>query len=316
MLKFPFPYFYASIYVNIFGDRDYSKNKVKETNMLKVKYKGQRRVCNLNDKVAIELIKFKLQIFRNWRRINVIFTKNDFIFYMMIILLWAVFAGLTTRVDNTTNGMDKSYFETVWELRNSLFSSIVLAFAIESFNHIKDYKNAIRIQHYVYVDTMDEFEEIICAMAPSDIWSHYHPFYNEKCFGITLRYLEKNNIKIELNDELAVAIDAIKDRLDYVEREVKSGNIIIRDEQMINRRISSAKKGISKMILQNDIDEFRKLLFELYCIVDELRYLWRKDERDNCKIIARLAQYEENDMYNQFYERMFLEDISINDFSE
>lgn len=284
---------------------------------MKVNYRGQKRECSFKDKLFVESIKLKLHIRRNVRRIKIVISKSDLIFYLMIIILWAIFAGVTTQIDKAISGVCKSFFETVWDLRNSLFSSVILAFAISSFNKIKDYKKAIRLQHYVYVDTMADFEGIINALSPSAIWLHFHPFYNDKCYEITEEYLKSEGIAIDIsNNELLLAIDVIQNRIEYIEREIKAGNLKIRDEEMIILYISSAKKTCSRMILKNDNEEFWKLLREMYIIVEELRFIWRKDESDNSKIISKLAKYDKNDIYNQFYERMFLENISINTFEE
>ena len=78
---------------------------------------------------------------------------------------------------------------------------------------------------------------------------------------------------------------------------------------MLSLEISSAKKLISKIMVLDDIDAFEnveKLTNELFLILEELRFIWRRD----LKLDMELLKMEKNPQ-EDFYQRMWLPDFDI-----
>lgn len=277
-------------------------------------YKGQKYKCKLIDIVKIVLIEIKLLLKRFGRLLKIIFQKSDVILYMLIICLWLLYAFITNGIDNRHSQNQESLFLTLWNLKNSMYSSVVIAFAIGGFNHIKDYKETIIKQHYIYVDTMRDFDEIIRAVDNTNIWIYFYPLYNRKCLEKTITYLQKNDIMVNKNtNEFLVAIDVIQERIANIEQEIKTGHLLIKDEETMNLYLSWAKKKIPKVVLNNDKKDFMELLDLLFEIVEQLRYIWRRDEKDDVAILLILRKYNENMIKDDFYLRMYLPDFDLKD---
>lgn len=275
-----------------------------------VKYKGQKYKCKFKDKFAIKFIKIKLCLKRCIRLSKVALPKSDLLLYMMIIFLWLIFAWISNLIEFQNNQVHESYLSTLWGLKNSVFSSVVLAFAIGSFNHIKEYRKMIKRQHYIYVDTMEDFVEIIRAADDTDIWLKFYPMYNKQCLSESLAYLDNKEIKRDDIDFLS-AIDTANERIDMVAQELKAGHLLVQDEVLMNSYLSESKKLLTKVVLDNDRNYFEKLLKELYEILNQLRYLWRRDEKNDSRIICILAKDDINDIRNDFYKRMLLPDFKL-----
>lgn len=47
----------------------------------------------------------------------------------------------------------------------------------------------------------------------------------------------------------------------------------------MNNYLASSKKRFSKVVLNKDQSEFERLLFELFEILNQLRYPWRRNEK-------------------------------------
>lgn len=278
-----------------------------------VRYKDEKYICKFKDKSIITIIKIKLFLKRYIRLFKIAFPRSDLLLYILIICLWFIFAGLTNIIDFQSNHAKKSYFLTLWDLRNSMFSSVVLALAIGSFNHIKEYKTTLKRQHYTYADSMDDFEELIKAVDDADIWLMFHPMYNKHCFRECINYLDNKNIKINVNNnDFMISISIVQERITMIEQELKTGYLLVKDEALLNYHLSSAKKLLSKVILNENPKEFKKFLICLFEIVNQLRYVWRKDEKNDSQIISILDKYDINNISNDFYKRMLLQNFKLN----
>ena len=108
-----------------------------------------------------------------------------------------------------------------------------------------------------------------------------------------------------------LAIDIADERIDMVAQELKAGHLLVQDENLMNSYLSESKKLLTKVVLDNDRNYFEKLLEELYEILNQLRYLWRRDEKNDSRIICILAKDGINDIRNDFYKRMLLPDIKL-----
>lgn len=256
------------------------------------------------------IIRIKLFIIRKIRLVKIMCPKSDVLLYVLLVLLWLAFGFISKYIADIHGDPNTTYLRTVWNLRNSIFTSIVLAFSIGAFNHLHDYRSLLKRQHFLYVDAMDDFEDIYRALLNDDVWLYFHALYNEKCqevsWDLITSKLQSVNV---LNDDIVLAINTIQERLDKIDDQLKDGLLMVKDEEMLSLEISSAKKLISKIMVLDDIDAFEnveKLTNELFLILEELRFIWRRD----LKLDMELLKMEKNPQ-EDFYQRMWLPDFDI-----
>ena len=104
---------------------------------------------------------------------------------------------------------------------------------------------------------------------------------------------------------------AISDRLADIERELKNGSLIVKEEEMLCIQLDSAKKMITRIIIKQDEEAFWGMMFVLYEIQDQLKYLWRLDEEDNKEIIRLIYKNNKAKVEGNFYLRMQLDNFDL-----
>lgn len=153
-----------------------------------VKYKGQIYKVRLKDKLSIILIKVILCIKRNYRKIRSLIPENISL-YLLLTFVWAIYALsniiLYKYMDNKKNIVD-----IILELKNSYFSSVILAFIMTSYNENYRHKEKLLQQHVFYVDTMDRFENLFTVFLGDEI-NQYMIFYTEQTLDDTFEYIEE-----------------------------------------------------------------------------------------------------------------------------
>lgn len=274
-----------------------------------IMYKGQKYKCSFIDKFILIWIKIKLSIKRGIRLFKIMLPKRDLLLYMLIVLLWLLWGLIANIIDSQFKQKYEAYVVTLWGLKDSIFSSVVLAFAIGAFNHLNRYRKTIKRQYYLYVDTMNLFEEIVKSGYSSSVWSKFNFMYNRHCFEEGIKHLRNRNTVID--NVFCIYIDAINERIEKLEQEIRMGNLIIKDENRMNEYLYKVKIQIPKVMTEENSVEFKILLDLLFEIINQLRYVWRRDENDDFKIISILSKYETNKINDDFYKRMILSDFDI-----
>ena len=264
-------------------------------------------IRNILKYIRILFIRTKLHIIRRSRVIKVICPRTDLLLYLMIIVLWVFYAYVIFYIGRIYDGNKETFLRTIWDLKNSIFSSVVLAFAIGAFNHLKEYRKTIKKQHYLYVDTMEDFEEIFKAISEEETWIHFHPLYNEKCFQISMEYLQtlidRKNIE---EKRFVLAVGAIEDRLDKLEIRLKDATLLVKNEEDLYASISYSKKLITTILVEDRMDLIKTLLKSLFYILENLRFIWRRDIKNDIKLMQLRGGMSEN-----YYSRMWLPDFDI-----
>lgn len=106
------------------------------------------------------IIKIKLFLVRKIRVIRIIYPKSDVLLYGLLILLWMIFGLVSKYIADFHGDESITYLRTIWNLRNSIFTSVVLTFSIGAFNRLRDYRRLLKRQHFLYVDSMDDFKSV------------------------------------------------------------------------------------------------------------------------------------------------------------
>ncbi len=258
-------------------------------------------------RMKIMVIKSRLLLVRTARLAKILCPKTDQILYIILIAIWMIFALLSNRVNSMHDGIDETYLRTLWNLRNAIFSSIVLAFVIGAFNHTNEYRKTLVRQHFLYVDAMDDFEELFNAVHKDDIWVKFHALYNDRCLEISLDFVRDflDTMNIDSN-EFIVALEVIQDRLEKIEYQLKNERLIVNDEEMMALDISGAKERISRLLLEDNKEQFEPLIRDLFFVLEDLRWLWRRDRKLDLQLLDLNERQDED-----FYKRMWLHDFDI-----
>lgn len=81
--------------------------------------------------------------------------------YICIIGAWFIFISLNHTFDKNILGVDGGdWISVIKEYRGGIFTTIFIAFLINSINHISEYKKILRYQYFVYINTMLCFDSL------------------------------------------------------------------------------------------------------------------------------------------------------------
>ena len=236
-----------------------------------VKYKLFEGKCRFLNAIKIYYRKHKLRLRRLKRWVGLIFNKRDVILYSIVTVLWMGFALISNVLANhCINEYKESFFKTIWNLRSSIFTSVVLAFSIGTYNRVIDYRRALKKQYWIYLNTMSSFERILDSKCNSPVRNYYHYFYNKRCFNLTLKMWDNSFDRDDLKN-LQKSIKAIENRLDDIKREFVNGEFILRDEFMFSHKLDYAYDCINKLLDEGSKEVVKATAYELYGIVDFLR---------------------------------------------
>jgi hypothetical protein len=267
--------------------------------------------CKAKEFFCVLFYKIVLMMKRIWRRIHIAVHKQDMALYMGIVVLWLLFAKLVNTVE--AKDVSATYGNTLWEMKSSIFSSVVIAFAVETFNRIRVYGQKLRKQHVIYVELLNDLGCLIGTVADSPFWNFFHAFYNAKCFALTKNYLKERiaDGEVLFGNEFLIVMDSIDEGLVRIRQEAEEDNLLLQDVVSFKLVIDEARKANDRMMLESDVEEFYRWLELLYEIVDTLRMPWRKDEKIDAKIIDILRRSNRNLIEQDFYKRMFLPDFGF-----
>lgn len=278
----------------------------------KVKYKKEIYVVSLVDKLKIEWTKLVLLLKRIKRRVFVFIPKNTAL-YVILTIFWILFGIFSYHVGVRYNAPEPYKVKDVlWELKNSYFTSVVLALLITGYSQNAGYKKRLYVQHNLYVDTMHLFGCIFEQFIGTELY-HYMPFYNDKCLRDTWKYIESNPLEQkEFSSEAFKGnLDEVLDGIQKVENEVRNLNVLGMHKEKIEECLQEAKRILKKGIreeleLEKAKDVIQKLDHCLFYIVADLRRPWRWDIENDKKILSILARYEQNGIQEDFYYSMHL----------
>lgn len=278
----------------------------------KVKYKGGTYSVNILDKVKIEGIKAILLAKRVKRRIFLLI-PNNFVLYLGLTFCWVLF-GIFTYYVGIDFKSPQAYTvkDVMWELKNSYFTSVVLALCIAGYSQNSGYKKRIEVQHDFYVDSMRTFDHLFKIFIGNEVY-HYMPFYNRECLNDTLEYIKELEVKdceVTLG-EFKINLEEILEQLEKIEYERRNNNIVGMHKERLGDDIQRSKNLIKQKLKQcNNLEQIkdatREVANSLFYIIADIRRPWRWDIENDKKILGLLAKYEGNGIEDDFYYSMHL----------
>lgn len=283
-----------------------------KTGNLKIRYKRNIYRVSLCDKIEIEKIKIVLLVKRILRRLYMLIPKN-IVLYFVLTLCW-VFWGIISYYLGKKYIHPECYAlqDVLWELKNSYFTSVVLALMIAGYTQNLEYKKKIVDQHDFYVDVLHKFNCLFRQFIADEMFN-YFAFYNELCLENTLDYIEKYTIEEGdfSTDEFKCDLKDILEQLEKIEQEEKSKNFIGSHEPDLIIDIDYTKDIIKRVLMQEvdfelALNSIPSIASNLLDIVSAIRRPWRWDVENDIKILRILASYEQNNIKNDFYYGMHL----------
>ncbi len=275
--------------------------------MAHVRFEGHKYYVRFSEKWLIIGMKLRLLCRRLLRRVCLLIAPTDFLFYSVITICWFVFSLACYYVRGHISVLtDSSYTFThaLWDIKNSWFSSVILAFVIATYNRGREHQRKIQMQHHLYVDTMATFGTFFSAFVTQQGTLALDFLYSDRCLNDTLTHIQENNVFPLSNSSLIKErLEKITNQLNQLGREIEQRNIIYADNDMSMYFLRDAICMASEMQQAKTItfSAVRDLANRLLKIVDNLRVPWRRDIAIKITILKILNNYQINYIFGDHY---------------
>mgnify|MGYP003278109294 CR=1 FL=1 len=274
-----------------------------------IKYKNNDYDVSIKDKVFIIAIKSNLYIKRCIRKIRAMIPENINL-YLFLTGLWIVF-GVCNYYFYSAFDYRKSVLDVFIELKNTYFTTVILAMVMNIYNINFNYHNNLVRQHEFYVDTMNIFENVFGNLL-GDEKHKYIVFYSDLCLKNTLDYVKKINKQDiskllnskEFQNDLEELIEYIN-RIRYYFNSAKYfGKINNYALNSLEKKLKNLKNNLNNpdTYLKN-IDD---IAYSLCNIINILREPWRKDIESDIKIFKIIEKNNADCIKADFYYNMLV----------
>lgn len=226
--------------------------------------------------------------------------------YLYITGLWFVFGCVSYKLSGYFGKTEYSYLDLVWDLKNSYFTSVLIAMAIKIFNENSEYNSKIAKQYKIYneliwdsdmlfsffITEKKSYERIVCL--------NKKIFYDRNNLNNILEYFKLNEKEIVKKTfdsiEFIKLVKVVLYDLDEIEKNLGKNVFIDVNEEKLYDWIKTIKKQIKKIdsnsiSICDAIDWMILLSDYLYLIIDEIRSPGRWDFVTRNKISVILEKY-------------------------
>lgn len=253
--------------------------------------------------------------------------------YVFAILpVWAVFLVII-KVWGTYRLGNYSWSNLLWDMKASLFSSVILTAATSFITQYTKQKTVYIEQHELYIQVMDKmsclfknlnvliFNDISKELVP------FWPFYTEDMSGTICDALNGmcalENKKKEAVFDVACSIEELKSELKDLRENIRLGKFDQCNYLKSHQKITYALRDLAELekvvVNERQCRHFGRLVSriydDLYELLDELRKPWRRDvlkKVDALKIIYR----EDTSIADTFYNSAFLKVIDYQEYED
>lgn len=288
------------------------KSRSDEDYKMKICYENQKYKVSIRDWIYILFHNVVLKLKRCKRRFNVVFPNRLLILNLFVTGLWIVYSVLVLFFGKIYIRTEYGLLDVLWDIKEGYFTSVIFTVAVSALSNIKEYKEKLSSQYYMYLETMSDFESIFIPFLDNKI-QYFMPFYTRNVLQITLEkiVIDKNCAKRFLHESL----DVILKRINLLQENIKSNKIILCDTDSLMRNCEDAIENIKELRLKNmvDYENIEEISNILYKIIDRIRNPWRWDIQRKVKILNCLSKYPEIKIKDDFYYRMLLDDFNIDE---
>lgn len=245
---------------------------------MKVKYNGYKYNVRFWHGMRYCLLSISLYIKRTFRRLKKV---TAFVLPSILILpVWTAFFLILMIIEK------QSFIYYVDQCKYSIFSSVVIAAIVRLQSECSEYKKNLRTQHEKYVSLMHDTESLVdyifeCAKA--------RPIEIPRRSLYTLeRYRKMNDALKNISGLAAISETKLKHLVSLVVDDINAlislnnrGALQISGEMdyQLDRTVRKIKELQSELAEHTvDLSTVNDTIGELFFVIDELRYPWRRDD--------------------------------------
>ncbi len=275
----------------------------------KIKYKRIKYKVGIKDKISITMIKIIICIKRNLRRIKMLIPENIWL-YLILTITWVLF-GIINYYFYLAYNYQKSILDIVVELKNSYFTTVIIAIVLNVYNSNFNHRKKLINQHEFYVDTMRIFENIFDGLIGNDKY-HYLVFYNNLCLTDTINYIKRKTKKdienwlssTEYKNNIEELIEYIPKIKDYLKIDINLAN----EEAYYINNLENELKELKNYACTADnyLKKINIITYYMIKLIDILREPWRKDLKYDLKILQIIEKNNADIIKNDFYYSMLI----------
>ena len=240
---------------------------------------------------------------------------------LIIIPFWAGYA-IVVYFWGVQRGELYPLSEIVWDMKTSVFSSVILAAITAFISQYGNNKFSYLEQHRIYINIMGDcsalYKDFLNLLCGDDSKNNipFWPFYTEELKNTVhkqfspFRRIDKSSVEYR---HVVSSIAKLRRSLEELERSHFNGILAECNKVKANDLIADSLNGISRLERQLDSDEeypfWNNLLSSVsgtfYKLIELLRLPWRRDLKlklTSLKLIYR----EDTSIANTFYNSAFL----------
>lgn len=275
----------------------------------KIQYRGMVCEVGIIDKILITRIKIILYMKRIIRRLKSLIPENINL-YFILTLVW-IFFGICNYYFYILINNQQSVLSIIIELKNSYFTTVIIAIILNVYNKNFNYNDRLVYQHGFYTDTMRLFENIFGGLL-GDEKTSFIVFYNDLCLNDTLEYIKTLNTESidnmlnskEFQNDLEELIEYMNSIRNYFHSTKYSGKADDLYLNFLDKSLKSLKNNLDNSNFY--LKEINNISYYMYKIVEVLREPWRKDIKYNIKILKIIEKNNIGCIKDNFYCNMLL----------
>lgn len=281
-----------------------------------IKYHNQSYNVKLKDFFLITFIQIKLIKNRLLRNIHRIVKHCKGLIVVFIALL--IFISITYFWGKEIKDI-YSIGNVLWELKTCIFTSFILTAFVSIYNGEKTYKSILHQQFGIYVDLMNNCENIskliyfyLTGEDYSDDWIYYtkNKFYK---FQDTIKELDEISVDDSKYNMLLLEIKSLVTSLQSLKGDLRNDRIILWDKEGTILFVKDLISGLNNFTIINKVqtdeykDSFISIIIHMSLLIDNCRIPWRRDYNLNQKIRNIIIKDNENKLRNDYYMNLFMD---------
>lgn len=278
---------------------------------MKKKYKLDKYEIGFIDAVVITFYDFKLLAIRAYRNIKYIIKL--LLPVILLIPIWLLFLLFLQWMN--IDSFDKSLYAG----RFAIFTSIVLVAANNISNGMQKKHKMLLEQHNLYCEFMGNAEDVVKELNALSGCLEKMPnwvFYTADRARNIIAIFEEADISLPIEAmSLQIAIDSLDRNVQKIEKAYKTNEIIGKDD--LGYHVEWCKKSVSAIKIATvnkriSHIEVTTLVRNMFFLIDDLRYPWRRDEHIH-KRIRSVIKKRHPDSSTRCHYFNLMEDVNYGD---
>ena len=275
-----------------------------KSSMKIIKYNGYSYYVSWRDNLRLLKLRTCLNI-RRIRRWFHLLKKSDVLLLLVLTLIWVLFGVVFYNINSSTNPYD-SLANEFYYLKEEYISSVIIVFFIAWFNRVTNYTHNNKEQHWIYQSVLDSLNALYKSYY-GEYENNYLALYCDETIATTQKLVINNNVPIG-DENIRFMSRIASERLAELRNYYHSGKLLLRNKYDFELYLYDCEAKLLGIIY--DKRKYHKtyledLIISSQSMLDELRYIWRKDNDIHFEIIKVLIN-NGNTLLEDFYKRMYI----------